>query len=72
VIVLALIVNNTPVTGAQPHSGYAFERFHIADTGFSKRRQFKVDLRARSSGKFAPLADSGGSKCDLFHIQEIA
>jgi hypothetical protein len=24
-------------------------------------------LRARSCGKLAPLADSGGSKLDLFH-----
>jgi hypothetical protein len=68
-MVLAVIVNNT---GAQPHPGYALERFHIAGAGFRKRRQFNVDLGARSNGKFAPLADSAGSKCDLFHTLKIA
>jgi len=63
---------HAPITGAQPHSGYAFERFHVADAGFRERRQFEVDLRARSRGKFAPLAGGGGSKSDLFHIAKIA
>jgi hypothetical protein len=59
---------DAPITGAQPHSGCTFERFHIADAGFRERLQFERDLRARSSGKFALLADSGGSKLDLFHL----
>src|SRR5713226_7629920 len=50
---------DAPNTGAQPHSGCTFERFHIADAGFRKRLQFEIDLCPRSSGKFAPLADSG-------------
>jgi hypothetical protein len=29
-------------------------------------------LRARGCGKFAPLADSGGSKLDLFHLSIFA
>jgi hypothetical protein len=37
---------HAPVTGTQPHSGYAFEHFHLSDAGFRKRRQFDVDLRA--------------------------
>jgi hypothetical protein len=69
VMVLALIV---PVTGAQPHCGCAFERFHIADAGFCECLQFEVDLRARSRGQFAPLADGGRRKLDLFHPPTIA
>jgi hypothetical protein len=68
VMVLALTVNNTrQFTGAQSHSGYTFECFHIADAGFRERRQFEVNLRTRRSSKFTPLADSGGRECDLFH-----
>jgi hypothetical protein len=63
---------HAPVTGAQPHSGYAFERFHVADACFRKRSQFEVDLRTRRSGKFAPLANGGGSKLNLFHGATIA
>jgi len=64
-MVLALIVNldreqDAPVTGAQPHSGSTYERFHIADAGFKRMPlQFEVDLRARSRRKFTPLADGG-------------
>jgi hypothetical protein len=63
---------DAPVTGAQPHSGSTFERFHIADAGFSEYLQFEVDLRARGRRKFAPLADGGGRKLDLFRPLAIA
>jgi hypothetical protein len=63
---------DAPVTGTQPHRGGAFERFHIADAGFRERLQFEVDLRTRSSGKFAPLANGGGRKLDLFQMEIIA
>lgn len=71
-MVLPLTVNNTPVTGAQPHSGHAFERFYIANAGFRERRQFDVDLRTRDGRKFAPLAEGSGDEGDLFHRQTIA
>jgi len=29
---------DAPVAGSQPHSGGAFERFHIADPGFRECR----------------------------------
>jgi hypothetical protein len=58
-----------PVADAQPHSGHAFERFHVANTGFRESRQFAIDLRARGRGKLAPLADGGGSKRNFFHIE---
>src|SRR5882762_11091647 len=63
---------HAPVTGAQPHCGYAFERFHVADASFRERGQFEVDLRTRSSAKFAPLADGGGRELNLFHGVTIA
>ena len=63
---------HAPVTGAQPHSGYAVERFHVADASFRERGQFEVDLRTRRSGKFAPLADGGGRGLNLFHGSTIA
>jgi hypothetical protein len=53
---------DAPLTGAQPHSSRAFECFHIADASFRERLQFQVDLRARNSGEFAPLADGGGRR----------
>jgi hypothetical protein len=72
-MVSALIVNKTRQSPERkPHSGSAFERFHIADAGFSECLQFEVDLRARSRRKFAPLADGGGRKLDLFHPLAIA
>jgi hypothetical protein len=72
-MVLPLVVNNTrQFPGTQPHSGYAFEHFHVTDAGFRERRQFDVDLRARCGGEFAPLADGGGSERDLFHGVTIA
>ena len=60
------------VPGSQPHSGYAFERIYVADASFRERSQLEVDLRARRSGKFAPLADGGGRELDLFHAPLIA
>jgi hypothetical protein len=72
-MVLALIVNKTrqsPERNRIPAG--AFERFHIADAGFRERLQFEIDLRARSSGKFAPLADGGGRKLNLSHMRLIA
>jgi hypothetical protein len=59
---------DAPVAGAQPHSGCAFERFHIANATLRERFQFEVNLPAGSSGKFAPLADGGGCEFDLLHI----
>jgi len=50
----------------------AFERLHIADTGFRKRFQFDVNLLARGSGKLPPLADGSGCELDLFHGPSIA
>jgi hypothetical protein len=47
---------HAPIAGAQPHSGYAFERLDIASAGFREGRQFAINLRARRSRKFAPLA----------------
>jgi hypothetical protein len=61
---------HAPVADAQPHSGHAFERFHVANTGFRESRQFAIDLRARGRGKLALLADSGGSKRNFFHISQ--
>ena len=58
---------HAPISGAQPHSGDALERFHIANARFRERRQFDVDLRARNNGKLAPLADRGRSKRDFSH-----
>jgi hypothetical protein len=66
-IVSALTVNSTRHTGAQPHSGHAFERLHVALAGLRERRQFGINLRARSGGEFAPLARGGRSERDLFH-----
>jgi hypothetical protein len=63
---------HAPVADPQPHGSHAFECLHITSAGFRERRQFEVDLRARGGGKFAPLAGGGGSKCDLFHIFQIA
>jgi len=63
---------DAPVSGTQPHSGRAFERLHIADASFRERLQFEVDLRARGGGKFALLADGGGSELNLFHRPTIA
>ncbi|WP_424595283.1 hypothetical protein [Bradyrhizobium sp.] len=60
------------VAGAQPHSGDAFERFHIASAGRRERLQFEVDLRARRGRKFAPLANGRRSEVDLFHFPNIA
>ena len=58
--------------GVVLRSPHAHARFHIADAGFSEYLQFEVDLRARSRRKFAPLADGGGRKLDLFHALAIA
>jgi hypothetical protein len=63
---------DAPIAGAQTHSGCAFERLHIAVAGLRKNLQFEVDLRACGTGKFAPLADGGGSKLDLFRLTSIA
>jgi hypothetical protein len=70
-MVLPLIVNARASHGratVRPR----LERFHVADAGFRERRQFDVDLRTRSCGKLAPLANSGGSERDLFHAPIIA
>jgi hypothetical protein len=69
-MVLALIVNRT--RQSPENSGYAFERFHIANATVRERFQFEVNLPAGSSGKLAPLADGGGCELDLFHIPHIA
>jgi hypothetical protein len=50
---------HAPVAGAQPHSGHAFERLHIARATFRECPQFEVYLRSRGLRKFAPLAGGG-------------
>ena len=72
-MVLAFIVNKTRQSAERnPHSGNAFKRFHIADAGFCERLQFEINLRARCSREFAPLADGSGGELDLFHGSTIA
>ena len=69
---LALTVNNTRQSPAQPHSVYALERLYVADAGFRERVQFELDLRTRRGGELAPLADGGRRELDLFRIPTIA
>src|SRR5450432_906735 len=59
--------HDAPIARPQSHSTCAFERFHVADTGFRKRRQLLIELRARRGRELAPLAGSGGREFDRLH-----
>jgi hypothetical protein len=74
-MVLPLIVNKTrqsPERRRIPAAPLSAFTSPLPVSGFRKNLQFEVDLRACRTGKFAPLADGGGSKLDLFHLTSIA
>jgi hypothetical protein len=68
-MVLALIVNKTRQSPERSRIPAAPLSAFTSPTPVSaKRLQFETDLPACGCGKFAPLADSGGRKLDLFHL----
>jgi hypothetical protein len=66
----ALIVNTTRQSPTRNRIPATPLSAFTSPTGLRENRQFAVDLRARSGGKLAPLADSGGRKANFFHIEK--
>src|SRR5436305_10010307 len=63
--------HNAPVADTEPLSGRTFQCLYVAATGFRQRCQFRINLRPRRGGQFAPLASRRRSECDLLDLPDI-